>query len=110
MADSIQGYRISSRDDVPALPHPTDYLRPKKGSGHPLEELHKAAADEGSNCLGREDRWVDYEEPPSDARARMMCAGCPVFEMCDTYAKVGHPAWGIWAGQVHGRSLADRED
>lgn len=109
MTEFIKGYRVSSRDDTPVLPHPTDYLKPKKGSSHPLEELHKAAAAEGSNCLGREAEFIDYEEPPSAAKAQAMCDRCPVFDLCDTYAKVGHPAWGVWAGSVHGQSLVEHD-
>lgn len=107
MPDYIQGYRVTSRDEVPVQPHPTDYLKPKKGSGHPLEDLHKGALRDGSNCLGREDEWIDYEEPPTDAKAASMCYGCPVFDLCKRYAETGHPAWGVWAGEVHGRSLVN---
>lgn len=110
MNEFIQGYRVSSRDEIPVQPHPTDYLKPKKGSSHPLEELHKGALREGSNCLGREAEFVDYDEPPTDEAAARLCAGCPVFDLCDRYAIVGHPAWGIYAGKVHGRELEEKED
>lgn len=105
MNDFIAGRRPTSRDIVPAKPHPTDYLKMKKGSQHPLERLYEARDEVGSNCQGREVDFIDYDEPPTDAKARVMCNGCPVFDLCESYAKVGHPAWGVWAGRVHGREL-----
>jgi len=106
----IRGYRPSSRDEVPAVKHPTDYLRPKKGSGHLLEQLHEAAREEGANCLDREAEFTDYETPPTAVQAQIMCYACPVFDLCAKYAEVGHPAWGIYGGKVYGRELAEREE
>lgn len=110
MNDVIQGYRPSSRDEVPAQPHPTDSLKPKKGSQHPLERLHEAVNEQGANCVGRSDVFTDYDEPPTELQAQIMCYACPVFDLCKQYAESGHPAWGVWAGTVHGRSLVERED
>lgn len=105
MNETIRGYRVHSSDDTPVTKQSTDYLRPKKGSQHPLENLYAGRDELGSNCVGREDEFVDYEEPPTDEQAAALCASCPVFDLCAAYAKVGHPAWGVWGGKVHGRDL-----
>lgn len=59
-------------------------------------------------CLGREAEFVDYEVPPSAEAAKEMCRGCPVFDLCDSYAtKVQRPTWGVWAGRVWVESDVD---
>lgn len=60
---------------------------------------------EGSNCLNQPEEWVDYEKPPSNANAKKMCAGCPVFDLCEKYVEVAQPKFGVWAGEKRGDEL-----
>lgn len=99
-----------------------DYLTPRKGSQEALEALHDAVdADNKSgspvrNCYGKEGLYRDYDNPrnlagvPSDFEARIMCHGCPLFELCADYADKGKPAFGIWAGKRYGDELIFEED
>lgn len=115
---TINGYRLDSRDrKAVKQSKELDYLLPRKGSQEALEDLHDAVDRDNKldtpqrNCYGKEDMYRDYDDPrnlhgvPSDFEARMMCHGCPLFDLCKDYADVGRPAWGVWAGKVHGRDL-----
>ena len=53
-------------------------------------------------CEGRSAEFVDYVSAPSRAQARVMCAGCPLLELCDEAARHRRPGWGVWGGRVYG--------
>lgn len=61
------------------------------------EEWQEAAA-----CRGRED--VDFFPTPDDdagiARARAVCAGCPVVDDCLAFAIETNQSEGIWGGMT----------
>lgn len=115
---TIPGYRIDSRDKRSVKQSKElDYLGPKKGSQEALENLHDAVDRDNKldkperNCYGKEDLFRDYDDPknlagvPTDFEAKVMCHGCPLFTLCNDYREKGRPAWGVWAGRVHGRDL-----
>lgn len=120
---SINGYRVDSRDKR-SVKHSKelDYLLPKKGSQEALEELHDAVDRDNRkdiperNCYKEESRYRDYDDPkniygiPSDLEARMMCHGCPLFDLCKTYAETGNVAFGVWAGVRYGDELIFEDD
>lgn len=62
-------------------------------------------------CEGKADRYQDYDayNVPSPARAAMMCRGCPFEKVCNDYAEVEKPGWGVYGGKVYGRALAEKE-
>lgn len=64
-----------------------------------------------SRCYTKPEEYADYDifNVPSPGRAKMMCAGCPAFEECDTYASVDKPGWGVYGGKVYGRDMADKD-
>lgn len=57
-------------------------------------------------CTGNFEKWAG-EELPTDREAQLMCAGCPLIDICEQYAEEAHPAWGVWAGEVYGRRLQE---
>lgn len=102
---SIRGYR-------PAGDRPRDrqlsysYMQQDSRSAKLLAELRTAAVQEGSNCLGKPEQWTG-DDLPTDREAQLMCASCPVFDLCRQYSEAAHPAWGNWAGVVKGRKLKE---
>lgn len=120
---TINGYRVDSRDKRSVKQSKElDYLNPRKGSQEALEALHDAIDEDNKlekperNCHGKEALFRDYDSPknlggaPTDFEARVMCWGCPLFDLCSDYADKGHPAWGVWAGKVYGRNLMFDEE
>lgn len=103
-SESVSGYRIDSRDVLPAKPHPTDYLRQTRTAAYLLDTLRERAAEEGSKCLDDPDPWLEYEpeQQPTREEAAALCAGCPLLALCDQYATVARPAHGVWGGRVRG--------
>lgn len=81
-----------------------DYLKQSHSAATALTELKQEINKKGANCVGKWKEW-DGDEMPSDRVAQIMCASCPVFELCAKYAEVAHPAWTILAGKVYGRNL-----
>lgn len=100
--DSIRGYRILG-DRPKQRELSTDYLRQTSKASKLLADLW---ATEDKNCSGREEEFSG-DVFPSDDRAAMMCAGCSQFMKCQEYAQEAHPAWGIFAGKIHGKQLAE---
>lgn len=47
------------------------------------------------------------DELPTDREAAFLCASCPVKDLCRDYAESSHAAWGVYAGEVRGRALAE---
>lgn len=61
-------------------------------------------------CNGKEDQYSDYDQPPTEGKANMMCAECPFFRECDTYASLEHPKWGLYGGKIYGRENVDLDN
>ena len=115
---TVSGYRIDSRDkrSVKASKE-FDYMLPRVGSQEALDDLHDAvdldnkSGNPQRNCAGKEALYVNYDDPrnlmdtPTDEEAELMCGGCVLFQACKEYADAGHPAFGVYAGRVFGRSL-----
>lgn len=55
------------------------------------------------DCAGKSERYVDYPEEnrPSPGRAKIMCANCPLYELCNEFARLERPAHGVWGGHVY---------
>ena len=115
---SINGYRIDSRDrKAVKQSKELNYLNPKKGSEEALEALTDAVDADNKldkprrNCFNKEEEFRDYDDPknpygkPSRLYAELMCMGCPLFQLCEDYVKVGKPAFGVWAGKRYGDAL-----
>lgn len=61
--------------------------------------LRQASKNDWSpSCVGRPTVFSDYEEPPTPAEAKALCAGCPMLVLCKTFAQETKVAWGVWAG------------
>lgn len=120
---TINGYRIDSRDKKSVKQtREFDYLLPKAKTMDALEALQDAVDEENKRdegvkrwCAANPDRWINYDDPdniyeePTDEEAQLMCADCPLFQLCSDYAKVARPAFGVWAGNVYGRELNEKE-
>jgi hypothetical protein len=54
------------------------------------------------NCQDRPAEFVDYDEDhlPTAEEAYRLCYGCPLLELCATYAEQERPAWGVHSGEV----------
>lgn len=103
--DTIRGYRVVGdrpRDRQLSF----EYLKQDGKSAKLLTVLRTAAVREGASCLGKAEKWTS-EELPTDRQAALMCATCPVFDLCKEYTDAAHPAWGVWAGTVKGRKLKE---
>lgn len=63
-----------------------------------------AAAGDGwndqLNCHEFPERYVDYDEAPTKARAAWLCEGCPLRTLCKDYARATKPGWGVWGGEA----------
>lgn len=59
------------------------------------------AARQASDLACRAEPDLFFAESPQDLeRAKTLCAGCPLRELClQTALEVGEP-WGVWGGQL----------
>lgn len=57
-------------------------------------------ADEHAACVGDDMFTADRPDVPNIELVRMrgVCAACPVFAECATYARAARPKAGFWAG------------
>lgn len=99
-SNTLRGFRISNGDTPARVVTPNHMVLPPNGE-KALADLREAAAVDRPNCLNREDEFSGEEVVPN-WRARALCSGCPIFEKCETYAKVTKPAWGVHAGKWYG--------
>lgn len=104
---TIRGYRIVG-ESKPDKQLSMDYLKLTPEGSHALQNLWREAPTE-ANCIGREEEFQG-DILPSDRDAQLLCSGCPKFAKCDIVAETTHPAWGVWAGKVYGRKLAEAMD
>lgn len=101
--DAVRGYRILG-DRPKERQLSMEYIKQSHSAAKLNAQLREAAVKEGANCLNKWEIW-DGDEMPSDREAQILCASCPVFDLCQQYAEVAHPAWTILAGKVYGRNL-----
>ena len=81
-----------------------EYLRlPSAEARKLLDELWRSP---DRNCEGRGEEFSG-DDLPTDEEAQLMCAGCPMMKLCESYRTEAHPSWGIWAGKVQGRKLKE---
>lgn len=97
MADEvIKGYRIvGDRPKDRQLSY--TYMQQDGKSAKLLTILRTEAVRQGANCLGKPDKWTG-DELPTDREAQMMCATCPLVQICSQYAEGAHVAHGVWGG------------
>lgn len=101
---SIRGFRIVGDPPKPDKKFNVDYMHHAHGEEALHSALWKASQSTGANCLNREEEFSG-EDLPSDREAQLLCASCPVLDLCRAYAEVAHPAWGVFGGRVYGRNL-----
>jgi hypothetical protein len=104
---TIRGYRVLG-EQKPDKQYSYDSLMLSAEASRALKDLWREAAIKGANCLNREEEFRG-DTLPSDRDAALMCAGCPVFDLCEKYRKLAHPGWGVYAGHVQGRALEEIE-
>lgn len=68
------------------------------GARHALNEALKYAEPA---CNGRSLFTADRLTDDQRALCAYICAGCPVFDLCDAYATAANPEVGFWAGHVY---------
>lgn len=99
IADEAEGDMAHKNDERPSAPW--NYLRPKGDAQEKLDALNKAidAMDERTRCFNNPEDYSDYDEerPPTVVEAAMLCAGCPVLDLCRDYA-VASKDRGVWGG------------
>lgn len=101
--DTVKGYRIlGDRPKSRELSY--DYLQQSPKASKLLRELWDRAPKEGANCVGQPEKWTS-DDLPTDREAALMCASCPLMDLCREYTQEAHPAIGVWAGTVRGRNL-----
>lgn len=77
---------------------PTQVLKAK--APDEFTALNDALENYRSPCFGQTSVYVDYEEIPTPAQARLACAGCKVLDLCRAWAEAEKPAWGLAGGQA----------
>lgn len=102
---TIRGYRPLP-DAKPEKQFSVSYLHPKTEAVKPLVALHQAARENGTPCMKNPEAFIG-DELPTDEQAAMMCARCPVFDLCEDFSVKQHPSWGVHAGRVYGRKLKE---
>lgn len=109
----VRGYKIVGDPPKPDKQISTEYLRLKPEAAHARAALLKSQRENGANCTDKHE-FFSGDTLPSDREAVLACAGCKSWTACDIFKKLGHPSWGVWAGEVRGRglmeSLEDEED
>jgi hypothetical protein len=65
-------------------------------------ELARLTGENQPNCQDRPAEFVDFDEEdlPTAEEAYRLCYGCPLLELCASYAEQERPAWGVHAGSV----------
>ncbi|GAA3626079.1 hypothetical protein GCM10022200_05540 [Microbacterium awajiense] len=67
------------------------------------QRLAAALANTAPTCTGDPRYILDRVEVSDTDRAEMesACATCPLFGLCDAYARAGRPEAGMWAGKYY---------
>lgn len=64
--------------------------------------------DRPTPCRADPDAWTDPRDPEAAEMAGSLCTGCPVSELCDSFANANHERAGIWAGRSRTPTLGRR--
>lgn len=83
-----------------------EYLHQTPKAAKLLSILRNEVAKTETPCSVDPDKWTN-DELPTDREAQLMCAPCPLREMCLEYAQEAHASWGVWGGTVRGRKLKE---
>lgn len=91
-----------------AKKNPLAHLNVKPDAERAWDRFNKAlekarlTGENVPNCQDRPAEFVDYDEDnlPTAEEAYMLCADCPLLELCASYAEQERPAWGIHAQEV----------
>lgn len=92
---------------------PWNLLRPRAEASRAFDEFNDALKLTVVKCRDREAEFTEYADPrvafaddnegripmPTRSQAAAMCAGCPLFDLCKTYAHLDKPDFGIHAGE-----------
>lgn len=92
---------------------PWNLLRPRAEASAAWDEFNEALKYTDVPCRGREVEFTEYRDPrptrdddpegrlpmPSREHARRLCAGCPLFDACKTFAHLEKPDFGIWGSE-----------
>ena len=76
-------------------------------SSEAFDALKFAMIDTSAACLD-DDRFIDDDQAPADLTP--ICASCPLFDLCNTYAAIERPAGGIWAGKRYTQRTTKRTE
>lgn len=91
------------------LDAPGQSVRRTRGGITQLSSLGRANADFAkalenvtAHCKGRSPEFTDWDTdtPPSAAKARELCAPCPLLELCRDAALEREESWFVWGGLV----------
>lgn len=100
------------------MPSPSEtlsYLNLPKAAVRPYQELVLGVDKYRMRvpCVADPDKWTGWDRDgypiPTAAEADQWCSGCPVFDLCDEYAKKARPAIGVHAGRVYGAGIVAAE-
>ena len=72
------------------------------------ERLSAALLDVDPSCAGVDEFTTDTPTADAIERMRPICAGCPLLELCGSWADLERPKVGLWAGKVY-RSYKPRQ-
>lgn len=64
-----------------------------------LGDLVEAMETHRPACEGIDLFTADDLSKADVAACAAVCAGCPLFPECDTYARIARPSAGVWAGK-----------
>lgn len=81
--------------DIPKPYRPNDLTLTKA-----IRDFEEAQEHVVGKCKDKPQEWMDWDEPPTAARAAELCAGCPLRQACLNYAIAAQEQHGIWGGRV----------
>lgn len=109
MNEYISGYRPGT-EGTPTKVYDIRHLLLSPEATKAQSNLYQAVWDHGDEvpCVQNPEPYTS-DDLPTDREAQMMCGSCPVAvkTKCAIFAEIARPAHGVFAGQVHGRALAE---
>jgi hypothetical protein len=105
---STEGDGVAKYDDKKTAVHKV--LAPRKEAMPTWERMWEYMEAHRTPCFERPEDFIDYNDPrypeeatgrplPSAFEARLLCAGCPLLEMCGEFAGRNKEDFGIWGGK-----------
>lgn len=61
--------------------------------------LQKELDENKPKCYDKPGEYVDNTDHIDELKATIMCAGCPVLDLCHDYAKLAKVNQGVWGGK-----------